>query len=172
MTLKELYEKLKSKNLVEGFDDERNLTWVDNIVEDSEGCVINRDWLTRDGDHVDVEDVTLEYADLLDDINKEEDIKRDKLHAYGVVLREMDLFLEGLKAHVDQITTGNFSEKYELKRDALGQMYDKITEMKIAIKFIGEENNGFELLDENDFQQMIRSLGVNTSLPKKEKVIN
>jgi hypothetical protein len=59
-----------------------------------------------------------------------------------------------------------------IKRDAMSAMFDKITEMKIAIKFIGEQNNGFDLLTEEDFQHMIKSLGVPMEAPTKNKVIN
>jgi len=54
----------------------------------------------------------------------------------------------------------------------MSAMFDKITEMKIAIKFIGEQNNGFDLLTEEDFQHMIKSLGVPMEKPTKNKVIN
>jgi len=172
MTLKELYEKLQKKELTQGFDDERNLTWVDNIVEDSDGCVINRDWCDRDGGHVEAEDVTYEYEDLLEEINSEENIRESIYSSYQTILSEMDKFLDELKQEVKQVESSKFSEKYELKRDAMSAMFDKITEMKIAIKFIGEQNNGFDLLTDEDYQHMIRSLGVPMETPKKDKIIN
>jgi phage tail tape-measure protein len=172
MTLKELHEKLRKKELTTGFDDERNLTWEDIVVEGSDGCVIDRNWTDRDGGHVDVEDVTFEYQDLLDEMNSKENISESILNSYQTILSEMDKFLDELKKEVRQVETSKFSEKYELKRDAMSAMFDKITEMKIAIKFIGEQNNGFDLLTEEDFQHMIKSLGVPMEKPTKNKVIN
>lgn len=57
------YKRLESEGKVEGFDDESNSCWIDTLTTYKGNVVINRDWLSRDGDHLNVEDVTEAYEE-------------------------------------------------------------------------------------------------------------
>jgi hypothetical protein len=61
--VKKNFDFAESKKEVTGYDGERNKTWVDTLMDDKGVYWVTRDWLTRDGDHVESEDVTDEYED-------------------------------------------------------------------------------------------------------------
>jgi hypothetical protein len=60
--IKKNFEFKEKKKETQGYDGERNKTWIDTLMKERVYWV-NRDWLTRDGEHVEEEDVTEEYQD-------------------------------------------------------------------------------------------------------------
>jgi hypothetical protein len=63
LMVKKNFDFAESKKEITGYDGERNKTWIDNLMLEQGVYWVNRDWLTRDGDHVESEDVTEEYED-------------------------------------------------------------------------------------------------------------
>lgn len=57
------FEKEQKLGTVEGYDGERNQTFIDTLLVNDGVAWVNRDWLSVDGDHRDSEDVTEDYLE-------------------------------------------------------------------------------------------------------------
>jgi hypothetical protein len=53
----------KRKGYSEGFDGERNQSWIDTLDLYQGELYIDRNWYSRDGEHLDVDDVTDLYLE-------------------------------------------------------------------------------------------------------------
>lgn len=59
------YNKAKKLKMTEGFDDEMNKCWIDELMVNGDGVYVERNYTTRDGDFWDNEDVSEAYEDMV-----------------------------------------------------------------------------------------------------------